>query len=354
MQSLSEWVRRVDYALGQTSLRQGMGKEELELTGFEKRVAGKSEYTFQRLHLTLPVDSAPFVSALGESLQIFAPGAVLLQEGAGHWQILIGGVATHDIVIGHKDAIEFEEEGDTPPTVRATLDELMSKAPKNHKGRLAIVVDDLGASLEAMRALVGLDYPVSVAIWPYGGKARESAELAYAHHLTILVHMPMEPIRYPKVKPGPNALYTNMTLPQVRNTLRENLSKVPHAVGMNNHMGSRFTQWHQGSEEAVRAAAERSFFVLDSVTHPNSVLFDEAVRLGVPAYKRHVFLDNNGNLNSILEQLRLAERVALHQGEAIAIGHPLPATLEALKLWQKRRDSRVELVLIQQLTPNRP
>lgn len=354
VQSISEWVRRVDYALGQTSQRLGMGKEELELIGFEKRVSGKSDYTFQRLHLTLPLDSAPFVQALGENLKTFAPGAVLTQQGLGHLRVYVGGLLTHDIVIGHKDAMkEFEEDADTPSTVQATLDELMTQVPKNHKGRLAIVIDDLGANLESMRVLVGLDYPVSVAIWPYGAKARASAELAYANHLTVLVHMPMEPIRYPKAKPGPNALYTNMNLQQVRDTLRENLNKVPHAVGMNNHMGSRFTQWRQGSGEVVRAAAERSFFILDSVTHPDSVLFDEAVRQGVPAYKRHVFLDNKGTLSSILDQLRLAERVALHQGEAIAIGHPLPATLEALKLWQTRRDQRVELVLIQQLTPNR-
>lgn len=356
---LTEWIRRVDYALAQTSLRLGLGKEELELTGFEKRLVGNSSYTFQRLSLSLPVDSAPFVLALEQNLKVIAPGAVLAREGAGHWRILINGLLTHDITIERKDALndalnEFEEGGDTPPTVRATLDELMAQEPGNHKGRLAIVIDDMGANLESMRLLVGLNYPVSVAVWPYGGKARESAELAHAHGLTVLVHMPMEPVRYPRFKPGPDALYTDMSLQQVHDILRENLDKVPHAVGVNNHMGSRFTQWRQGAEEVVRAASERSFFILDSVTHPDSVLFSEAVRLGVPAYKRHVFLDNKGSLNSILEQLRLAERVALHQGEAIAIGHPLPATLEALKLWQKRRDQRVELVLVQRLTPNRP
>ncbi len=50
----------------------------------------------------------------------------------------------------------------------------------------------------------------------------------------------------------------------------------------------------------------------------------------VPAASRNVFLDDVPTRDAVRRQLALAVRRARQQGFAIAIGHPHPATLQAL------------------------
>jgi hypothetical protein len=77
----------------------------------------------------------------------------------------------------------------------------------------------------------------------------------------------------------------------------------------------------------------RDVMFLDSVTIGGSIAYETAVRFGIPAAERDVFLDNEPEVGAILQQLRLLERDASHQGFAIAIGHPNGATVKALAQW---------------------
>jgi polysaccharide deacetylase 2 family uncharacterized protein YibQ len=96
----------------------------------------------------------------------------------------------------------------------------------------------------------------------------------------------------------------------------------------------------------VRSLKKTGFFVLDSMTHPGSVLHKEAAKHGIPALKRDIFLDTEYSKENVLRQLRKAEKIALITGRAIAIGHPLPGTLAALKEWEGMRDPQVEMVTL--------
>jgi polysaccharide deacetylase 2 family uncharacterized protein YibQ len=91
--------------------------------------------------------------------------------------------------------------------------------------------------------------------------------------------------------------------------------------------------------------------VLDSVTHPHTKLYAAASDAGLRAYRRDIFLDVEENTASIIRQLDKAAQVARKHGQAIAIGHPLPETLAALKQWQYRRDPTVLIVPLGNLNP---
>ena len=114
-------------------------------------------------------------------------------------------------------------------------------------------------------------------------------------------------------------------------------------------MGSRFTQHHEGLNAVLSAIRGKKLFVLDSVTHGGTIFYNLAKEKGFPAQRRDIFLDVSHDKNAILYQLHKSERLAHSQGYAIAIGHPLPATLEALKEWQHSRDKSVKLVRVQDL-----
>ena len=74
-------------------------------------------------------------------------------------------------------------------------------------------------------------------------RLRHSTESAEAAHLAgheVILHQPMEP-EPGDANPGDGALLVGMGRRQVAKLLAENLDDVPHAVGLNNHMGSRAT-----------------------------------------------------------------------------------------------------------------
>jgi polysaccharide deacetylase 2 family uncharacterized protein YibQ len=214
---------------------------------------------------------------------------------------------------------------------------------------LVIVMDDLGASRPALEQLLALDYPVTFAFWPHGAATRSGAAQALAKSREVIVHQPMEPLGYPEVRPGPNVLMSGMSPEQIRDRLEAALAAVPGAGGLNNHMGSRFTQNPEGVRVVADFLKDRGLFLLDSCTHPRSVFGPEGKRRGAEVYLRDVFLDALPGRGKALEELRRAEGIALRRGWAVAIGHPLPETLIALKDYERLRDKNIRLVRLRDL-----
>jgi hypothetical protein len=101
-------------------------------------------------------------------------------------------------------------------------------------------------------------------------------------------------------------------------------------MGLNNHMGSRFTRDARAMRPVLEELAGRGLLFLDSRTSGASVGADLARRLGVPSTGRDVFLDNEIDARAIRAQLIELERVASRRGSAVAIGHPHDATIDAL------------------------
>ena len=255
--------------------------------------------------------------------------------------------ALHDL-----QALPYEEDL-TPDVGRQPLGEgkerAVARRQPGQQPMLVVVMDDLGMGITPVKRLIDLNVPVTFAFWPHGSHTQEGASMAHRAGEEILVHFPMEPVRYPKVKPGPNALLRTMTAQDVATAVQEGLGKVPHAVGLNNHMGSRFTQNKPGVHAVLDVLQRNGLFMLDSLTHPRSVFYAEAVRRGMQAYCRNVFLDVRHDKKSILARLRQTEAEAKRYGVAIAIGHPLPETLAALEEWQHTRDVGVKVVRLQDL-----
>lgn len=217
--------------------------------------------------------------------------------------------------------------------------------------RMVVVIDDIGDHPVMARNLMELPIPVTLAILPNRPRTRSIAAQAAEHGLEIILHQPMQPGSYPRVNPGPGALFPDMDEKRIQATLTDNLSQLPHVVGINNHMGSAFTSDGPGMAAVMPILKAKGLFFMDSVTSATSAAPEAARRAGVPFYRRAVFLDNVRNTRTILGQLKTAERHALKHGRAIAIGHPYGETYEALKIWAKERDPRIALVTLTELGP---
>lgn len=207
------------------------------------------------------------------------------------------------------------------------------------KVHVAIVIDDMGVNVAKSREMLDMPSVLTLSFLPYASNVGEMTEAARARGHELMVHIPMEPMDG-TLNSGENVLMTSMTPQQLRDTVEINLGKFSGYVGINNHMGSRFTQDEAALAELVSILKERGLTLLDSKTIASSRAFVIAQGLGIPAAERDVFLDDDPSLPAVRHQLSLLEKVALSKGTAIAIGHPKADTIVALKEWLPQAEAK--------------
>lgn len=197
--------------------------------------------------------------------------------------------------------------------------------------RVAIVIDDLGNDLGPAERIAGWRDPVAGAVLPGLRFSAASARALSRGGKEVLLHLPMEPAGYPKVRPGPGVILRTQSDPEIVRILEEDLDSVPGAVGVNNHMGSAATADPRVMRTVARVLSGRGLFFLDSRTTDATVAERVAEESWVPAARRRVFLDDVSTEAAVRAQLAELVRRARKEGSAIAIGHPYPATLAVLE-----------------------
>ncbi len=199
------------------------------------------------------------------------------------------------------------------------------------KGRLAIIIDDLGYDRSAADALFALPFPLTVSVLPHHPHSSDIAEEAHRRGYQVMLHLPMESTNG-EAKPEAIELRTGMSPAEATRLLDGMLETVPYAAGANNHQGSLATADARLMAAIMPALHERGMFFIDSRTTRATLAYDAAVRAGVPAASRKVFLDDTPTREAVRLQIAQAAKGARKQGAAIiAIGHPYPATLQALQ-----------------------
>jgi uncharacterized protein len=197
------------------------------------------------------------------------------------------------------------------------------------KPRIALIIDDIGFSFYRTRLFLDLKVPITFSILP---RLVHSRDLAYeirdkGHE--IMLHQPMEPLSS-HMDPGPGALYVGYGDMRIADIMEENIGNVPFAAGVNNHMGSKFTECPREIKEALKVVRKKDLFFVDSLTSSRSMGYKTARGLHMPAACRNIFLDNVTNESDILIQLEKLKRHAQKYGRAIGIGHPFPETASAI------------------------
>lgn len=76
---------------------------------------------------------------------------------------------------------------------------------------------------------------------------------------------------------------------------------------------------------------QRELYFVDSLTSADSIAARVASEQQVPNTKRQIFLDNDRQAASIDRAFRRVLEIAGEQGQAVAIGHPYPETLDYLE-----------------------
>lgn len=203
-------------------------------------------------------------------------------------------------------------------------------SPLAGHARLAIILDDLGSDRAAADQVFALAYPLTVSILPGHAHSAEIAEEAHRRGYEVMLHLPMQSVA--NEAPEPQELRPGMSADDIPVLFEQMMQSVPNADGVNNHQGSQATADPALMRELMPVLQQWNLFYVDSRTSVATVAYDTARHAGVrSAFRNAPFLDDVAEVPAVRKQLELAFRKAQEKGEAITIGHPHAATLQALR-----------------------
>ncbi len=190
--------------------------------------------------------------------------------------------------------------------------------------KIAIVIDDFGNNMKGTEEMLSLPIPLTIAVMPFLPSTKQDAELAHKKGYEVLVHLPMEPIRGKKSWLGPNAITTDLSDEEIKKRVEMAIADVPHAIGMNNHMGSKATADERVMRIVLAVCKTHGLFYLDSKTNPNSKVRPLAEELGVPVIENNLFFDDQYTNSHIAKQASLLLKRVKTAPTTVAIGHVGP------------------------------
>lgn len=216
---------------------------------------------------------------------------------------------------------------------------------------IAIIIDDIGNNLEAGKRVIDSKFPVTCSILPARPHSIKLARLAHKNGKEVMLHLPMQASKSERL--GHGGLTADMTKREFTRTIEISIDAIPHARGINNHMGSLLTSSSSQMEWLMQTIANRDehLFFVDSRTTAKTVASDAAQSYHIPSVQRDIFLDDTAHDEKFVrQQIKQLIRVAKKQGYAVAIGHPHKTTLSVLEQeLSNLNNEEVELVTVTEL-----
>lgn len=214
--------------------------------------------------------------------------------------------------------------------------------------KVALIIDDIGYQYTIGKRLMEMPFEFTFSFLPFATYTEQLEEIAHNMGKTVFLHLPLEP-QSDEFDPGPGALMVSDP-PEIQlEKLERCLQEVPHAVGVNNHMGSLYTEDRLSMETVMEELSRQSLYFIDSYTTSNSVALESARYFGIKSARRNIFLDNEPSEDYICGQLEKLVEIAKQRGEGIGIAHPHIETLGALQTCAPQYESEVQYVSILEL-----
>lgn len=321
-----EWI---DAAIYKNLFIAGLSSKDIISTTSSTKKDKKASWKFTRIEISLPAkpDIREIEKAFSRSSALERIDAtrrfIRSKDGSIILEIKAGNRLTHRIkFIPKRKVAKAVPEKPVPPK---------PPVPRKPSGRIAIIIDDIGTNLDRARELIKIDASITLSIFPMAPFSWEIAEEAHQNNKTVMLHVPMEPHNAAMSYPSDEFLKVDMSDREIIQKLMADLKSVPYIEGINNHMGSKFTENDRKMRVVLRTLKKEGLFFIDSRTTPSSKGYQLAKSIGVPTAERDIFLDNEKTLSATKDKIIELAKLASIKGSAIGIGHPHSSTIEALK-----------------------
>ncbi|UIJ72196.1 divergent polysaccharide deacetylase family protein [Aurantimonas sp. HBX-1] len=217
--------------------------------------------------------------------------------------------------------------------------------------RIAIVVGGLGISQTGtMNAIEKLPAGVTFGFSPAGNSLdRWMQEARRAGHELVL-QVPLEPVGYPEIDPGPDTLTVADAAANRFEALHATLATLTNYVGVMSYMGGRFTGEATAIEPLVAELGRRGLMFLDDASSPRSLAKDTAALQGVPFAAADLTIDRTQDPADIRRQLDMLEQIARAEGTAVGVASAFDVSIATIAAWIGEVQGRgVEIVPVSAL-----
>lgn len=218
-----------------------------------------------------------------------------------------------------------------PPQATASVPDPAPRTCTRASPCVAVVIDDVGREMKILHRLLALELNLSYGLLPHARYTERSRQAIRARGREVLLHLPMVPLDAGQITDEAVVLGRDGPLEPA---LRACISRMPDAVGVNNHMGSLLSRDPSAVAQILREVKARSMWFLDSKTTAGSLFCSEARKLGVPCVERDLFLDDPPREDEIRSRLRQASQIAMERGWSVVIGHPSKGIVDALQKYR--------------------
>jgi len=195
------------------------------------------------------------------------------------------------------------------------------------KPKLAIIIDDVSFKHD-VKAIKALKIPLTMSFLPPNKRHPNSAKLA-AKEPYYMVHLPLEAMNFNAEESF--TLHVKDSQQRIRGRIEAIKKMFPKVKFVNNHTGSKFTSNELAMNRLMFALRKEKIMFIDSRTTAETKVPRVMKNYGLPYIARDVFLDHVADVKEIKFQIKRAIGIAKTSGSAIAIGHPRPDTLQALR-----------------------
>lgn len=326
---LKKEISKVDRAVYESLYRKGVREKDILFLSVRPEIESGDDWDFTELliRMTDRASASQLDGLISRALGELKP-SILYSREERRGREIIGrvytlGRCTHRVVLSYSGQDRVRRKG---------------------RPKIAFIMDDLGYDLAFFKELEDLDLSIVCSVLPLAPHTERISDAVRRRGWELMLHLPMEPKEYPRLNPGPGALRTDMEAREILCLLGDHLRQIPEVQGVNNHMGSRFSEDEEKMALVLNELKTRGLFYIDSRTTSRTVAVKVARRLGVPAASRSVFLDNDLSEEAMNFQMKRLLGIARHKGSAIGIGHPHRETLKVLRGYLGKLKEEVEIV----------
>ena len=206
----------------------------------------------------------------------------------------------------------------------------------SNRPKIAILLGGMGLNQKLTRKAVDeLPGDVSFGFAPYGEKLQEQVNRARARGHEIMLQVPMEPVGYPGVNPGPQTLLADATTEENRNALHWHMSRFAGYAGVTNYMGARLLVTADALAPVMKEIKDRGLVYLEDATVNLTMAPKIAASTRLPARRASVVIDADPTPGAIADALARLEQEAIANGIAIGTGSGLEVTIDTVAEWAK-------------------
>lgn len=193
--------------------------------------------------------------------------------------------------------------------------------------KLVIIMDDVSYD-DDVRAIRSVGVPLVMSFLPPVQRHPDSAQLAQGIN-GYMVHLPLEAMDFKDEEDG--TLRVGDSVEKITQTIQKIKKHYPNVRYTNNHTGSKFTSDKTSMEKLISVLDKEGIIFVDSRTIGTTKAPEILEKQGRRYLHRDVFLDHHDGVENVKAQIREAVETAKRNGFAVAIGHPRPDTIAALK-----------------------